>query len=505
MGVFYLLILATGVYASRKYASSTSEDLMLAGRNLPLGVAFFTMTATWVGGGYLNGTAEAVYSNGIVWAQAPWGYAISLVIGGMFFAIPMRRARFCTLLDPFAYRYGERVGALLFLPAVIGEIFWSAAILSALGTTFGTILGLDMNTSIIISAVIAIGYTLMGGLWAVAFTDVIQLLCVLLGLSIAIPFASEAAGGISTVFTRYSELKGGVSPFPPLDGSFGNSLYNWIDMAFLLMLGGIPWQVYFQRVLSARDEKTARYLSFSACFGCLLMAAPAVLIGMIGATVDWGSVREGLQAPEQASLILPHVLKNLTPPWIGTIGLGAIAGAVMSSVDSSILSVASMYSWNVYRPLINPKADSRSIAKNIRYAIIVVGALATILAIITDSVYALWFLSADLVYVILFPQLVLALFWSRNNSIGALTGAGLGLFLRIGGGEPLLGLPAFLPYPLIEPSGACMFPFRTSSMLIGLLASVIVSSLTAAACPLRALPVTMDDPAPPAETLSDSD
>lgn len=92
--------------------------------------------ATWVGGGFINGSAEMVFSEGLVWCQAPVGYALSLVFGGFLFARKMRREGYVTMIDPFQRKYGERMGGLLFIPALLGEIFWSAAILSALGNSF---------------------------------------------------------------------------------------------------------------------------------------------------------------------------------------------------------------------------------------------------------------------------------------------------------------------------------------------------------------------------------
>ena len=91
-------------------------------------------SATWVGGAYINGTAEAFYNGGLLGCQAPIGYALSLVFGGILFAKRMRAEGYVTMLDPFQLKYGQRVGGLMFIPALLGEVFWSAAILSALGS-----------------------------------------------------------------------------------------------------------------------------------------------------------------------------------------------------------------------------------------------------------------------------------------------------------------------------------------------------------------------------------
>ncbi len=80
-----------------------------------------------------------VFSEGLVWCQAPVGYALSLVFGGFLFARKMRREGYVTMIDPFQRKYGERMGGLLFIPALLGEIFWSAAILSALGNCLNEI------------------------------------------------------------------------------------------------------------------------------------------------------------------------------------------------------------------------------------------------------------------------------------------------------------------------------------------------------------------------------
>ncbi|KAG7264685.1 hypothetical protein CRUP_035344 [Coryphaenoides rupestris] len=118
------------------------------------------------------------------------------------------------------------------------------------------------------------------------------------------------------------------------------------------MLGGIPWQVYFQRVLSASSATYAQVLSFLAAFGCLVMAVPSVLIGAIGASTDWNQTSYGAVAPkdrDQADMILPIVLQHLCPPFVSFFGLGAVSAAVMSSADSSILSASSMFARNIYQ------------------------------------------------------------------------------------------------------------------------------------------------------------
>ncbi|KAI0980453.1 hypothetical protein GJ496_011984 [Pomphorhynchus laevis] len=459
---FYLLVLLVGLWAAKyknKFSvdsdGSESEDIIVAGRNIGTIVGVFTMTATWVGGGYINGTAES-----------------TLVLGGLFFAKRMRREGFVTMLDPFQRKFGSKIGGILFLPALLGEIFWVAAILSALGASIKVILGFNDTVSIVLSAFVAILYTMFGGLYSVAYTDVIQLFLIFAGLWISIPFAWKSKF-VSFKTLKRSELIGQLK---------SNQIGPYLDTLLLLMLGGIPWQVYFQRVLSSRSEKRAMYISYAAAVGCVVMAIPSILIGVIAKCTDWNQTSYiGIKPipPDDQKLILPLVLQYLTPTYISFIGLGAISAAVMSSADSSVLSASSMYARNVWKLVFRNKASEREIILVMRIGILVIGSVASLLAIFIKSVYTLWVLSADLVYVIIFPQLVCVTYISCSNTYGSLSSYLIALILRVIGGEDTIGIPALVRYPFYNYADKIqIFPFRTFSMLIGLITHIFVSVFT---------------------------
>ncbi|XP_029840897.1 high-affinity choline transporter 1 isoform X1 [Ixodes scapularis] len=473
--LFYIVILAVGIWAGRKSKKTGSEpgdadEVMLAGRNIGIFVGIFTMTATWVGGGYINGTAEAVYSNGIIWCQAPVGYALSLVVGGYFFANKMRAEGYVTMLDPFQDLLGGRMGGLLFIPALCGEVFWSAAILAALGATVGVIIDIDTNTSIIASACIALFYTFFGGLYSVAYTDVIQLFLIFVGLWLCIPFCmlNESVG---TLTYPTNDWVGSLEP---------KFIGQYVDFGLLLILGGIPWQVYFQRVLSCKSAFKAQLLSYVAAFGCIIMAIPAMIMGAVAKATRWNETEFTGPLPldkEHTSLVLPMVLQFLTPGFVSFVGLGAVSAAVMSSSDSSILSAASMFARNVYKLIFRQNASEREVIWVMRVAILFVGAMATAMALTVKSIYGLWYLSSDLVYVILFPQLVSVVYMKQHcNTYGSLGAYIIGLLLRGLGGEDILGLPAVIRYPFYNEVDGQLFPFRTLAMLVSLASIVSIST-----------------------------
>ncbi len=152
------------------------------------------------------------------------------------------------------------------------------------------------------------------------------------------------------------------------------------------MFGGIPWQVYFQRVLSAKSISSALWLSIIAAFGCIFMSIPSVLIGAAGRSVkgckstcrlrvqgyfsamqladvvDWTALGYDAKQPQdikESKLILPLVLQYLAPSVVSWVGLGAVSAAVMSSADSSVLSASSMFTRNVYKQVFRPQVNSK--------------------------------------------------------------------------------------------------------------------------------------------------
>src|SRR3954471_116905 len=214
----FLLVLAAfllvGVLAARKVKNGSPSDMIVAGRGLPTWLALLTMTATWVDGGYLLGTAEGAYATSISsGVQGGLCFGISLILGGIFFSKRMRQLGFNTLIDPFESRFGKRWAAVLFLPAMLAEVFWSAELLVAIGSSFDVILGIRLTSAILLAALVVTVYTMMGGLWSVAYTDAFQLGIVAIGLIIALPYILGTTGGLGGTLATYPRSAAIVEPF----------------------------------------------------------------------------------------------------------------------------------------------------------------------------------------------------------------------------------------------------------------------------------------------------
>jgi solute carrier family 5 (high affinity choline transporter), member 7 len=473
----YAAFLAVGTIASRRVREGTPADLIVAGRSMPMWMAAVTMTATWVDGGYLLGTTEGAYKSSIqLGIQGGLCFGISLIVGGLLFAAPMRRHGFTTLIDPFEARFGRSWAAVLLLPALAGELFWSAELLVALGSTFGVLLGMDLITAILLSAVVTTAYTALGGMWSVAYTDIFQLALVAVGLAAALPFVLHGAGGLghswSTYLAARPEAAGVIPPLTPKTGLWtAASVTSWWDVSAMLVFGGIPWNCYFQRVLSCRTPRDARGQSMLAGALTIAFTVPPLLMGIAAFAYPWSAANLARLDASPADA-MPLLFATAVPPAIGLLGLAAIIGAVTSSFSSSILSAGSMLSWNCLKRLAWPTLTTAQMSRAIRLSILLLGAAATLFALKVRSVQALWFFTSDLVFVLLFPQLFCAHFDKRANRTGSIVAFAVSLVLRIGGGEPLLGLPALIAYP---PT----LPFRTLAATAGLLLLPVVSRATA--------------------------
>jgi high affinity choline transporter 7 len=145
-----------------------------------------------------------------------------------------------------------------------------------------------------------------------------------------------------------------------------------------------------------------------------------------------------------------------------------------------------MFAWNVYRRLLKPDMAVGALTMVMRMAIALLGVGAVWMALEVQSVQALWFFTSDLVFVLLFPQLVFALYDSKANLAGSVAAFSVSLVLRLGGGEPLFGIPMLFAYPE-------WLPFKTIAAASGLILLPLVSRLTAAASPPSPLPAPRDD------------
>ncbi|XP_055768671.1 high affinity choline transporter 1-like [Salvelinus fontinalis] len=343
------------------------------------------------------------------------------------------------------------------------------------------ILDLPYVYSICISSVVAIIYTLLGGLYSVAYTDVIQLILIFLSLWICVPFMMTNPNSMDITLTAFNE----TFQAPWVGKLELRDAGKWIDDFMVLALGGLAYQAFYQRILSASSYTQAQVTCFASSAFCLVLGIPSVLVGAVAASTDWNLTSYGSPTPYergQAGSILPIALQYLTPSYVSIIGIGAVAAAVMSSMDSALLSSASMFSSNIYKNIIRNQASDREMQWVIRSSVVVCGLAGTALTFLDNSVLVFWLVGVDMSYTIMFPQLVCVLFFKVSNGYGASVGYFLALVLRILSGEPLINLPPVIHFPGFRKDAEGVmtqfFPFRTTIMLTSLCSILITSCVT---------------------------
>jgi hypothetical protein len=253
--IAYLLVtIAIGLYAAKRVKNSA--DFAIAGRKLPLAMIVTTTFATWFGSETVLGIpAKFVNSglNGVV--EDPFGAGTCLILVGIFFAGRLYRMNLMTISDYYRERFGRTVEVVCSLIIMLSYLGWVSAQVTALGLVFNVLSdgAISVPVGMVIGVVSILAYTLFGGMWSVAITDFIQMIILVAGLAILAVFAGNLAGGADKVVALAASKD--LFKFWP-EPSFKDMVF-FFAAAITMMLGSIPQQDVFQRVMSANSESAA--------------------------------------------------------------------------------------------------------------------------------------------------------------------------------------------------------------------------------------------------------
>jgi Na+/proline symporter len=384
--------------AVRKRIKST-EDFIVAGRRLPLSLAWATLLATWFGAGTILAVTEEVRREGMqVAGLDPIGAGFCLLLAGLFFAKPLWKMGLLTLSDFFRRRFGptaEIVSAAIMVPTYFG---WVAAQFVALAGLLELFFGIDLEVGILLVAIVAMGYTLLGGMWSVTLTDAFQITLVLVGL-VVLALTVLGRLGDGSLFAGLLRLKQ-ETPAPMLQliptGS-ARELLGWLGIFCVGALGNIPGQDLMQRVFSAKSAVVARRACYVAGVAYLSFGLLPILLGLAARI---------LLPQDLDRAILPALASLFMSPAVLVIFTVALISAVLSTIDSAILSPASVLSQNIFERINQGRVPSLTLN---RLAILVVTAGSVAVAYMGESAYALLEDAYELPLVSLFVPLALGL------------------------------------------------------------------------------------------------
>jgi len=430
LGIYMVFMLFIGWYASKRI--STTTDYVVAGRRLGIFFCTGTLFATWFGSGTCMGGAGNAYifgNQGVIFD--PWGAAVCLLLTGFFFARLMRRGRYITLVDLFELRYGKSMGLLATSSLSIAEMGWVGAQLVAFGTIINYFSGIPLSMGITISTAILVVYTYLGGMWAVTLTDVFQMIILMVGMTAMLLVAIPLAGGWEAIFSNDPTNMMGINqwsfiPTPeaaanPEMGNAGFMYYTgyvgwfyWLAAWLAIGFGSIPAQDLMQRVLSAKDEKTASHSSYLAGLLYVTVGMMPVIIGMI-----YFRLNPDLSIDDALNKILLLMAVEHLHPFFAVVFVSALVAALMSSSDSAILAASSIIGYNGYK-YFKPDADERQTLKLTKLMVPIVTIVSLMLALYFQVIYNLMVIAWSLLLVSLFVPYVCAYFWKKANNYGAI-------------------------------------------------------------------------------------
>ena len=421
--VLYLVAsIAIGLYAATRVRGA--GDFAVAGSRLGTPIVAATVFATWFGAETVLGIPAAFWKDGIGGVVAdPFAATACLLLIAFVFARPLHRLDALTLGDYFRGRFGRSSEILLSLCIAYSYLGWIAAQFVALGLAFNVLSGgaIDMRTGIVLGAGIVLVYTMAGGMWSVALTDLLQAAVIVVGLAYVAWHAADMAGGAARV---WQEAAATGKLRPPAIATARDAL-GVVAAALVIVFGSVPQQDVFQRVKSARDEATAVRATLVGAAVYFVVAAVPMFLVAAAAVIDPQLVERLIAKDHQ--LILPTLIVERMPLAAQALFFGALLSAILSTASGALLAPAVTIAENLLRPLLPPLDDAKLLL-TMRLTVLALGAAVAGIALASHlSIYELVNDSGKVVLAGAFVPLAAGLFWKRANSAGSLAAVASGI------------------------------------------------------------------------------
>jgi len=422
--VLYLLgTLALGVWAGTRIKNTS--DFAIAGRSLPLVMVVTTTFATWFGAETVMGIPARFVQGGLgSIVEDPFGAGTCLVLVGLFFAARLYRLNLLTIGDFYRQRYGRGVEVFCSTAIILSYLGWVAAQITALGLVFSVLTGGAMSETagMIVGTLAVLIYVVIGGFLAVAWTDFIQMIVLVIGLSIIAVFSADLAGGTDKVFALATENNLWQFLPPP---TF-TDIAMFVGAGLTMMLGSIPQQDVFQRVMSARDERTARNGAVIGGVSYILFAFVPMFI-VASAVVVMGAGALELAKNDYQRLLPTFVLTRM-PLVMQILFFGALLSAIKSTSSATLLAPSTSFVENILKNLRPRMTDVQQLFA-MRATIVVFAALVLAYAIAMKgtSIYDLVSTAYQVTLVGAFVPLAMGLYWRRATTQGAIVSLAAGV------------------------------------------------------------------------------
>ncbi|MGD9805319.1 MAG: sodium:solute symporter family protein [Hyphomicrobiaceae bacterium] len=396
---YVILQFVVGAWVSRRMTSE--RQYILADRSLGTGLVAFSVFATWFGAEAIVASAGEIYTKGLAGGLTdPFGYGAAVLIVGILLAAPLWRRGIVTYADMVRDRYSPATEKLFVVVLLPGSVLWAAGQVRAFGQILSSTTGLDVETAVLIAALLVGAYSVVGGLLADAVTDVVQGICVMVGLVVLTLFVAAALGGPMTALSNIEPTRLSLATRPD------DSPIDRIEHLAVVLCGSLVAVELISRFLGARTASVAARGTITGGLMYLAMGLFPLFLGLVGPTLI-----KDLTEPEQ---IVPKLAESYLPPIGYALFVGALVSAILSVVHAALHAPAAQLSHNVIVKLI-PGLSPRGRLYSVRLSVLVLSAVAWALAHAVATIRELVELA------------------SAFGSAGAIVIALFGLFTRFGG------------------------------------------------------------------------
>ncbi len=387
VGLYVLSLLAVGALAYARRRENSLNDFFLGGRTLGLGVLLLTLYATQYSGNTLLGFSGAAYREGFSFLVSVH-FMTAIIIAYLIFAPRLYRLSrehgYITPGDYIQHRFGSAwLRGLVTLLMVYALCNFTLAQMKTLGTAFETVSQgrIPMWAGVVALVGVMLVYETLGGMRSVAWTDAIQGGILLGGFAILLTLALTQIGSLPDAVTN---LAAHPDTAPKVSAPDADGVRRWISFVLLVGLGAAIYPQALQRIYAARSARTLKRSLAVMAFLPLTTALVAVLVGILMAAHLPGLDRQMLPDGTTGAIVptetvLPLLCLEVMQSSAFGYGLvvilfAALLAAVMSTADSAILSLSSMITQDLYRPLFRPDADQASltrVGKGVTWALMV--------------------------------------------------------------------------------------------------------------------------------------
>ena len=491
--LYAIVILSVGLWVSRskKGETKSTEDYFLASKSLPWWAIGASLIAANISAEQFIGMSGSGFAGGLAIATYEWMAALTLIVVGKFFLPIFIKKKIYTIPEFVEQRYSSQLKTILAVFWIALYIFVNlASVLYLGGLALQTILGVNMISAIIGLALFAVAYSLYGGLSAVAWTDIIQVVVLILGGLVTTYLALDTASG------GQGFIKGLNSIYDAVPERFDMILEKnnpeYMNLPGIGVLIGGMWianlyywgfnQYIIQRTLAAKSlEESQKGILFAA--GLKMIIPLIVVIPGIAAYVIVNdpllmeklgeSGMTNLPSLAQADKAYPWLMQFL-PTGLKGVAVAALAAAIVSSLASMLNSTATIFTMDIYKQLINKNASESKTVNVGRLSAFIALIIATVMAPLLGGIdQAFQFIQeyTGIVSPGILSVFVLGLFWKKTSNKGAVFGAlasiPIALFFKVGPKGWLANSPVEEFFPTL--------PFLDQMGLTAILSMIVIA------------------------------